>query len=145
MPLHLVKLCVGADTVDDLRGWIEERLAERRRANEPPEHRHTTRMVPKRAADLLDGGSLYWVIRGEVAARQTLRGVEPFTGPDGIGRCHLVLDPAVVVVEPRPRRPFQGWRYLRPEDAPADVDAVRADVAALPAPMRRVLRDLGLL
>lgn len=145
MPLHLLKLCVGAETVDDLRVWIEERLAQRRLANEAPAHRHTTRMVPKRAGDLLAGGSLYWVIRGEIAVRQALRGIEPFTDHEGVGRCHLVLDPALVVVEARPHRPFQGWRYLSADDAPPDFDAVRADVAALPVPMRRLLRDLGLL
>ena len=74
MPLHLLKLCVGADSIADLDGWIASRLAEQRRAGQPAEQRHTTRMVPKRAAELLDGGSLFWVIRGQVAARQRLLG-----------------------------------------------------------------------
>ena len=112
MPLHLIKLCVGADSIGDLEEWIGERLAEMRRAGEPPEQRHTTRMQPKRVEELLDGGSLYWVIRGQLSARQALLGIRPFKDADGIGRCHLVLEPAVVPVQPRPCRPFQGWRYL---------------------------------
>src|SRR4051812_44582829 len=74
------------------------------------EETHTTRMVPKRVDELLDGGSLFWVIKGQVAARQMLLAVRPFTDADGIGRCHLVLEPKVVAIEPRPYRPFQGWR-----------------------------------
>lgn len=145
MSLHLLKLCVGADSIGDLEGWVTQRLDEMRRRGEPPEHRHTTRMVPKRVAELLDGGSLYWVIRGEIAARQRLLAIQSFTDGAGIGRCNLVLEPAVIRVDPRPHRPFQGWRYYRPEDAPPDYDAVTADVAAMPEPLRRDLRALGLL
>jgi hypothetical protein len=111
MPLHLLKLCVGADSIRDLESWIAERLAGMRERGEKPERFHTTRMVPKRAAELLDGGSLYWVIRGQVAARETLLDIRPFTGAEGIHRCKLVLDSKVVPVMPRPYRAFQGWRY----------------------------------
>lgn len=145
MPLHLLKLCVGAESPADLRGWIDQRLHAMRQAGETPEHRHTTRMVPKRTDELLDGGSLYWIIRGEIAIRQSLVAVRPFTDEGGIGRCHLVLDDAMVPVDPRPHRPFQGWRYLRAGDAPPDFAAVQADIAAMPETMRRTLRDLGLL
>ncbi len=145
MPLHLLKLCVGADSVADLEGWIAVRLAEQRRAGQAAEQRHTTRMVPKRLADLLDGGSLFWVIRGQVAARQRLLDVRPFTDGDGIGRCHLVLDPAVVAVETRPCRPFQGWRYLDALAAPRDAGGLGPEMSALPDALRRELRDLGLL
>lgn len=145
MALHLLKLCVGADSIADLDGWIKARLADQRRGGGPVEHRHTTRMVPKRLAELLDGGSLFWVIRGQVAARQRLLDVRPFKDGEGIGRCHLVLDPAVVAVETRPCRPFQGWRYLEDATAPRDAGHGPADLAALPEPLRRELRDLGLL
>jgi hypothetical protein len=145
MPLHLIKLCVGADSIGDLEEWIGERLAEMRRAGEPPEQRHTTRMQPKRVEELLDGGSLYWVIRGQLSARQTLLGIRPFKDADGIGRCHLVLEPAVVPVQPRPCRPFQGWRYLAHESAPADLGSMGRSLAALPEPLRRELSELGLL
>jgi hypothetical protein len=145
MPLHLLKLCVGADSVADLEGWIARRSDEQRRAGQVPEHGHTTRMTPKRAAELLDGGSLYWVIRGQVAARQRLLALRSFTDGDGIGRCHLVLQPDVVAVAGRPCRPFQGWRYLEAVSAPPDAGRVAPDLAALPDAVRRELRDLGLI
>ena len=145
MSLHLLKLCVGAESVADLEGWIAARMADQRRAGQPVEQRHTTRMVPKRLAELLDGGSLFWVIRGQVAARQRLLDVRPFKDGDGIGRCHLVLDPAVVAVETRPCRPFQGWRYLDPATAPADAGRGDPDLVAMPEALRRELRDLGLI
>jgi hypothetical protein len=109
------------------------------------DHIHTTRMVPKRAEELLDGGSLYWVIRGSVMCRQQLIGVCPFVDRDGIGRCRLVLKPKVVLVAPRPYRAFQGWRYLPPKDAPPDLDQAAPGAADMPEPLRRELRDLGLL
>jgi hypothetical protein len=101
-------------------------------------------MVPKRGAELLDGGSLYWVIRGQVAARQELRDIETFTDAEGIGRCRLWMAPEVVPVLPRPFRPFQGWRYLAPKDAPPDLRG-RGDVAEMPEELRRELSVLGLL
>ena len=113
MALHLIKLCVGCDSVKDLEDWIRERLRERRKRGQKREHVHRTRMVPKRADELTDGGSIYWVIRGEVMCRQRLMDVRPFVDKAGVGRCQLVLDPKLVLVEPRPWRAFQGWRYLR--------------------------------
>jgi len=145
MPLHLIKLCVGADSVRDLEDWIKEKLRAKRKSGEKPEHIHRTRMVPKRAAELTDGGSLYWVIRGEVMCRQRLRAVRPFVDKDGIGRCGLVLDPKVVLVEPRPYRAFQGWRYLAVKDAPRDLAKVVKGAAAMPETLRRELRELGLM
>src|SRR4051794_25257674 len=106
MALHLLKLCVGCDAVEDLEEWIALRLEEKRRAGEKPEHRHTTRMIPKRVEELLDGGSLYWVIRGNVQARQRLLGVRPFRDADGVQRWHLVLDPVGTATE------WQGGRGL---------------------------------
>lgn len=145
MSLHLLKLCVGADSIGELEAWIASRLADLRRAGESAEQRHTTRMVPKRVAELIDGGSLFWVIRGQIAARQALIDVRPFTDADGIGRCHLVLESEVVPVQPRPCRPFQGWRYLSVDTAPPDLGAIGRDVFALPEPLRRELSELGLL
>jgi hypothetical protein len=145
MPLHLIKLCVGADSVRDLEDWIKQKLKAKRKAGERAEHIHRTRMVPKRAAELTDGGSLYWVIRGEVMCRQRIRDVRPFRDKDGIGRCGLVLDRKVVLVEPRPYRAFQGWRYLAAKDAPRDLDQAVKGAAAMPETLRRELRDLGLM
>jgi hypothetical protein len=143
MPLHLIKLCVGVDSVQELEDWIIEKR--RKTKGNAREHIHTTRMVPKRADELLDGGSLFWVIRGELICRQTLLDVRPFVDRDGIGRCRLVLDPKVVLVEPRPHRAFQGWRYLVAKEAPRDLARAAPGVAKLPENLRRELRELGLL
>jgi hypothetical protein len=102
-------------------------------------------MVPKRAGELCDGGSLFWVIRGEVACRQRLLDVRPFVDKKGVGRCHLVLEPKVVLVEPRPWRAFQGWRYLAAENAPRDVGRSARGLRNMPETLRRELRELGLL
>jgi hypothetical protein len=142
MPLHLQKLCVGADSVEDLRRWIEARLAEKRARGVAAEHIHTTRMMPKRTGDLLDGGSLYWVVRGAIQVRQRLLDIRTATGADGITRCELVLDPELVETELIQRRPFQGWRYLAHEDRPQDRGAVDR---SLPPELYRELRTLGLL
>jgi hypothetical protein len=145
MPLHLIKLCVGCDSVRDLEDWIKEKLRDKRRNGEKAEHIHRTRMVPKRAAELKDGGSLYWVIRGEVMCRQEIRDIRPFVDKNGIGRCGIVLNPKVVLIAPRPYRAFQGWRYLAAGDAPGDLDKVAKGAAAMPEKMRRELRELGLM
>ncbi len=146
MPLHLIKLAVGCDSVKELKGWVAERMKVAKAKGLPQRHIHVTRMTPKRIEDILDGGSLYWVIRGEIAAREKIVGIEPFRDKDGIGRCRIVMQPKVIAVSPRPMRPFQGWRYLTAEDAPADLGKTSAaGVEAMPEPLRRELRDLGLL
>jgi hypothetical protein len=145
MALHLIKLCVGCDSVRDLEDWIKQKLKDKRKRGEKAEHIHRTRMVPKRADELVDGGSLYWVIRGEIMCRQPIRAVRPFRDKDGTGRCALVLDPKVVLVTPRSYRAFQGWRYLPPVDAPPDLDRGAPGAAAMPEKMRRELRELGLM
>jgi hypothetical protein len=143
VPLHILKLCVGCDSISDLEAWILEKR--RVNAGSAAEHVHVTRMVPKRREPVLDGGSLYWVIKGQVSCRQRLVDLRPFTDGEGIGRCRLVLEPAVVPVAPRPCRPFQGWRYLADEDAPADLGSMAAELGAMPEPLRRELVELGLL
>jgi hypothetical protein len=145
MPLHLIKLCVGCDSVRDLKDWIRQKLKDKRKRGEKPERIHTTRMVPKRAEELLDGGSLYWVIRGEITCRERILEIRPFVDKDGTGRCALVLDPKVVLVQPRPYRAFQGWRYLAAKDAPRDLDKIAPGAAAMPEKLRRELRELGLM
>jgi hypothetical protein len=145
MPLHLVKLCVGADSLAELRQWMAERMRDRKRRGEPLRHAHVTRMAPKRADEILAGGSLYWVIKGLISARQTIVGIEPFTDPDGIGRCRLWLDSEVVAVAPRPMRAFQGWRYFVTKDAPPDLGGRDGGVAEMPEAMRRELAGLGLI
>jgi hypothetical protein len=145
MTLHLIKLCVGADSLDDLRGWIAARISEARRRGAPLRHAHVTRMAPKRAKEILDGGSLYWVIKGQIAARQRMVGLEPFMDAGGIGRCKLWLDAEVVAVAPRPMRAFQGWRYYEAKSAPPDIDETQPGFADMPEALRRELATLGLL
>lgn len=137
MTLHLIKLCVGVESLEELRAGLAAQ------GDQPC--RHVTRMSPKRLDDLLDGGSLYWVIRGFVAARQKLRAIEPFVDADGIRRCALVLDPELVEVEAQPRAAFQGWRYLDPAAAPRDRGAAQYGGSPLPEALRHELRALGLL
>jgi hypothetical protein len=145
MTLHLIKLCVGVDTINELEEWIERRLREKRRKKQPAEHIHTTRMMPTRKDELLDDGSLYWVIRGEIACRERLLDIRSFVDKEGVKRCRLVMDGKVVPVLPKPRGPFQGWRYLLAKEAPADLSKSGKGVAQLPEKLRRELRELGLL
>src|SRR5215207_6658893 len=144
MPLHLIKLCVGCDSIAELEAWIEENALHHRRLGRPYEQTHTTRMVPKRIAEIVGGGSLYWVIKGQISCRQRLVAIRPFTDGDGIGRCRLVLEPVVIAVEPRPCRPFQGWRYFAETAAPRDIDRAGEGFAAMPESLRRQLVELGL-
>ena len=145
MPLHLIKLSVGTDSVQDLEDWIKLKLKERRKRGQKPERIHTTRMMPKRADELLDGGSIFWVIRGEILCRERILAVRPVVDKEGVSRCQLVLDPKCVLVQPRPYRAFQGWRYLAAKDAPPDLDRVARGAGNMPEPLRRELRELGLL
>src|SRR3984885_6040812 len=145
MTLHLIKLAVGCDSVKDLKSWVAERMQTAKKKGLPQHHVHVTRMVPKRVDELLDGGSLYWVIRGEIAAREKIIAIEPFRDRDGIGRCRLGMQPKVGAGLPRPMRAFQGWRYFAHTDIPPDLGSVGAGIEAMPEPLRRELRDLGLL
>lgn len=142
--MHLVKLSVGSESVESLRDWQAERIARRKAAGLDPRPRHVTRMWPRRADEILGGGSIYWVISGIVAARQALEGFEETIGEDGIRRCGFILNPELVRVLPRPKRPFQGWRYLKPEDAPRDLDSRGFEEAALPWDLQNELGRFGI-
>lgn len=139
MSLHLIKLSVGTEDVDDLRRWQKLRLRETGRLF------HRTRMMPRRRAELLAGGSIYWVIKGLIQARQRLTGIEPALDASGRPCTLLLLDPRLVRTVPRAHRAFQGWRYLDPEDAPADLRDTAEGAAGLPPKLLAELRALGLL
>jgi hypothetical protein len=143
--LHLVKLCVGTDSVEDLLQWQAKRSAERLAAGLDARPRHVTRMWPRRADELLRGGSLYWVIRGVIRVRQRIAALEEVIGEDGIRRCAIVFDPPLVPTAPRPRRPFQGWRYLAASDAPPDIGTAPGDEPDLPPGLREELTRFGVL
>lgn len=144
MALHLLKLSVGIVSVDDLAQRGAQRVAARLASGGAAEIIHTTRMVPKRSAELLDGGSIFWVIRGQIAARQEILDLRPFTDGEGIGRCDIVLKPGPIPVLPLPCRPFQGWRYLSEDKRPADL-AASADLREMPERLRCELRELCLI
>jgi len=135
--VNLLKLCVGAESVDDLTGWQAQRFGQGTPC-------HVTRMWPRREAEVLAGGSLYWVIKGLVLCRQRIVGLEERTGADGITRCAIMLENRIVRTEPMPKRPFQGWRYLDPKAAPADLKAGREAEATLPRELAAALAEIGL-
>ena len=137
-PLNLMKLCVGADGPADLAAWQAQRFGAEPAA-------HVTRMWPKREAELLDGGSIYWVFKGVMLARQRLLSLDERIGEDGIRRCALILDRALIPVAAVPRRPFQGWRYLNGADAPADLPQSRAAEDPLPPAIAAALAQMGLV
>lgn len=151
MTVHLVKLCVGIDSIAELVQYREEMAKKRGRSKRPLEDSHWTRSFPRRAEEVLDGGSLYWVIRGQICVRHRILRLDEVEDDDGKPYCAIVYDPAVIVTDIRPRRAFQGWRYLEVEDAPADRADQRAALAhalaeeGLPEDLRAELRELGLL
>jgi hypothetical protein len=145
MTLHLVKLCVGAASIEDLADWQQNRLKEQRKRGEKPRLFHATFQTPKRQAEL-EGGSLYWVIKGVIQVRQPLAGFEEGHKADGSPCCLILLERPLIPVRPVPRRAFQGWRYLADDDAPADLGAGRGGrLTAMPPEMRRALAELGLI
>jgi hypothetical protein len=138
MPLHMIKLCVGVENVEDLQVWQDGHMALHKKKGEPVNPYHDTRMAPKRAAEMLDGGSLYWVIKHMTVVRQRLIGFEQVMDADGKAMCRIHLDPVLVRTEARKKRPFQGWRYLAPGDAPSDIGGKGA---ALSADLETALKD----
>lgn len=139
--INLLKLSVGSQSVETLADW--QRGPRAQGADGRP--RHVTRMWPRRAEEVLAGGSIYWVIRGVVLCRQRIVAFDEVRREDGIPRCGIVLDPRLVSVTPMPRRPFQGWRYLAAADAPADLDPARAAETPLPPALSAALAEIGLL
>ena len=134
MALHIIKLVVGCETIDDLLAWHQDKSQ--------PWVMHT-RMTPKRIDEVLDGGSLYRVFKGQILCRQKILAIDTI-GEGAASRCEVTVDPPIIRVAPQPRRAFQGWRYLKPEDAPVDLSTM-GDAAELPDHLRRELSELGLL
>jgi hypothetical protein len=145
MTVHLVKLCVGCDTIQDLKDWQDDRLRQLKRKHEPVELYHRTLQTPKRRDQVLDGGSLYWVIKGFVLVRQRIVDLRPGRKDDGTPCCAIVYDGELVATRPQARRAFQGWRYLPAADAPADLRVVGEDEGEIPKAMRADLRELRLI
>jgi|TARA_B110000003_G_scaffold48007_1_gene46482 hypothetical protein len=138
---NLVKLSVGTEIVQDLAKW----QATPRAQTKDGLPRHVTRMWPKRGEELLNGGSIYWVIKGKILCRQIILRLDETIGNDGIRRCAIVCDPKLINVASTPKRAFQGWRYLQLSDAPPDLAPARPNDDALPPELQTALADIGLL
>ena len=145
MTVHLMKMAVGIESVDQLKRVQKARLAAAREPGGTGDLRHMTRNMPKRAEEVLDGGSIYWVIKGYVRVRQRIKGFDWGIGRSGRKRCAIILDPKLVKTELMPQRPMQGWRYLDPASAPRDLAPGTRDMPELPPGMAEELRELGLL
>lgn len=139
--LHLQKLSVGSLNVSDMAAWQAQKHVQT--ADNLP--RHITRMWPKREDEIVAGGSIYWVIKGSLACRQKIVRFDEVIGEDGIRRCAFVLDPELIRVVPTLKRPFQGWRYLKPADAPADLREANQGEEPLPASLSAALAEIGVV
>lgn len=139
--MNLIKLSVGSETIESMAAWQSTKRAQ----GSDGLPRHVTRMWPKRATEILAGGSIYWVIKGVIQCRQPILRLDEVEGADGILRCGIVLEPGPVAVAPTLKRPFQGWRYLKPEDAPIDIDPAHASEAKLPTELSVALSEMGVL
>ena len=144
MTLNILKLCVGVETVEDLAQWQAGRIRDqKKRGVKKPELMHVTRMMPKRKDEILGGGSLYWVIKGQIAVRQKLLDIRAVT-KNGTPHCGLVYEPRLVPLQRRAHRAFQGWRYFDPKDAPPDARGAKG-LEKLPERLQAELVELGLL
>ena len=147
MTVHLLKMCVGIDSVADLREAQARRLAAMAARGTEPKLCHWTRNTPRRSDEVTDGGSLYWIIKGAIRARQAITAIEQSEDAEAQKKCGLVLAPDLVETVPVPARPMQGWRYLEVASAPMDLSAAPAieGLEEMPEPLVRELRDLGLI
>ena len=139
--IHLVKLSVGTETVEDLLAWQSSSRAQGRDGYP----RHVTRMWPKREEALLKGGSIYWVVKGFLQCRQEILRLDEVIGKDGIRRCAIVLNPTIIRTTTAKKRPFQGWRYLDPGQAPRDLSSRPSEEDPLPAELAGALADIGVI
>lgn len=139
--MHLIKLSVGSESIENLAAW-QSSVAAQGPDGLP---RHITRMWPKKEADIVGNGSIYWVIQRMIQCRQEIIRFDEVIGQDGIRRCAIVLNPELHPVRPTPKRPFQGWRYLKPSDAPADINGSRRTEESLPKSLELALNDIGVI
>lgn len=144
MTVHLLRMAVRVESISHLRQIQSERM--KTIAQQGGSGLYTyTRNMPKRGDELLDGGSIYWVIKRYISVRQPILGIERQVNDEGRPYCALQLDPEPVQLVPRRQKAFQGWRYLRIEDSPADLDAQSSQQVDMPPEMLEELRDLGLM
>ncbi|MBT8154304.1 DUF1489 domain-containing protein [Epibacterium ulvae] len=139
--VNLVKLSVGTESVETLVDW--QSLHAARWPDGLP--RHVTRMWPKREAEIVNGGSIYWVIKGQIQCRQRILRMEEVFGEDQLRRCAIVLEPEIHATQTAQKRPFQGWRYLKVEDSPADLTGARREEEPLPPELSQALAEIGVI
>lgn len=137
--VHMLKLSVGTEDVAGLHAWQNTKRAQ----TEDGLPRHITRMWPKRGDEILNGGSIFWVIKGVILCRQPILRLDEYTGSDGIRRCAIVCKPGLIRVEATPKRAFQGWRYLPDADAPGDLPDGRQEEEPLPPELSKALAAIG--
>lgn len=140
--IHLQKLSVGTESIETLAAWQKMVVARRVKKGLSPVHEHVTRMFPKQKYALLDGGSIYWVIKGVIQCRNRIVALEEVRRSDGKKACSIQMDPELITVVPTAKRPFQGWRYLQPDAAPKDLTDITGG-ADLPPELRTKLVDIG--
>ena len=141
MTVHLQKLSVGSESIHTLADWQADVVARRQQQGLSAHHVHVTRMFPKRREEILDGGSIYWVIKGNILCRNKIAALEETT-KNGHRACAILMEPELIPVLPKPRRAFQGWRYLQNGDQPADLSAADGGTDLPPAFQAKLL-DLG--
>jgi hypothetical protein len=137
--VQLLKLSVGTEDVAGLDAWQATKTSQA--ADGLPQH--VTRMWPKRGEEILNGGSIYWVIKGIILCRQRVLRLDERIGADGIRRCAIVSEPGLIRVAATPKRAFQGWRYLSVEDAPMDLSTGRQGEDVLPPELSQALAAIG--
>ena len=145
MTVHLVKMAVGVESLDHLAQLQKQRRAKLKAERGKAILIHKTRNMPKREAEIVKAGSIYWIVKGFIRVRQRILGFEKGVGREGKPFCEIRLDPKLVRTVPLPHKPMQGWRYLEDADKPADLTGKAAEAEEMPPDMMLKLRELGLL
>lgn len=143
MALNMIKLCVGAETLEDLENWQQRVMAQRQALGLSVNPIHETRMTPKRGDEIIGKGSMYWVVKHKIIARQRIIGLEKVDPGEGPKFCIIHLDPEIIKTQIRRKRPFQGWRYLQAKDAPPDLTPGAQSLGNTPEHLEQALKDAG--
>ena len=141
--LHIIKLCVGAQNVTELYNWQKNRIIFVKKFEDPVTF-IVTRMRPKKEKELLNGGSIYWVFKGLILARQKIIGFDNMIGTDNILRCKIILNSQIILTDSQQKRPFQGWRYFKQEEIPNDRELYSEDKVELPLELQKELSEIGI-
>ena len=141
--MNLIKLCVGAQNVSDLYNWQKNRLINYKGLGNNATF-FITRMRPKRENDILNGGSIFWVFKGLILARQKIIGFDNFMSEDNISRCKVILNSKIILTDAYHKKSFQGWRYFSQQEAPKDREIFSDEKTQLPLKIEKELSELGI-